>query len=644
MKQALIVVNDFAADWLDALVNACWQGGLALALVWVVCRALPQISARTKCWLWRLAYLKLAAAFLWPAPIRLPLLPAPVMLNAQRQLEESPTALLIPPAEPALSALTSPVVSGQTAPVRLSFAGWLLLGWSIGVGVGLVRILADWRKALRLRRGSRAADDELLTEWCAQAAQRMRLPRLPGVQVSDQVLQPLLLGPLRPVIVVPASFLAGSSPSRLRMMLAHELAHTKRLDLWWSWLFAFGEIVFFFHPLIWWCRAECRLTQESACDALAIGAAEYRLADYGTMLLEIAAPPNRLTAISRSATVSIIETKKNLERRLNAMKLILQTPSRRVWLMTACLLGAGILGALPWRVTAQAPVATPQAQGASKAIVFAAQPPPDLKTTAASPEAKPKSDDASSRPASELKVFALKHADAEEVAGHVQRLKLDRAVTIVADHRTSAVIVQAPREEMERVTELIRTLDAETADNARAAEPATGTNALSRPIGIVPSRPGFVQRVFVTSGTTVEKGDPLIQLEDAETEGKLNNAIVQMDVAKAALMIQEAEAKGVRREYDHLKALADHRVPPEQKALSSDALDAKATAVEVAEARIVKARAELKLAEQQAQQAKMEVNALTIRAPKGGTVARMRVQPGEYVAGPSSQPLMMIGP
>jgi HlyD family secretion protein len=226
----------------------------------------------------------------------------------------------------------------------------------------------------------------------------------------------------------------------------------------------------------------------------------------------------------------------------------------------------------------------------------------------------------------------------------VQSLKLDRAVTIVADRRTNAVIVQAPQEEMERVTELIRTLDAETPDNARAAESATGTNASSRPIAIVPPKPGFVQRVFVAPGTTVKKGDPLVQLGDVETEGKLNNAIVQLDIVKAALMNQEAEANGVRREYDRLKALADHKALPGPKAVSADELEAKKTAVEVAEARIVKAQAELKLAEQQAQQAKMEVNALTIRAPKGGTVTRVRVELGEYVAGPSSRPLMMIGP
>ncbi len=638
MKTALMVVNEFAAGWLNALVSACWQGGLAMALVWVVCRGWPQISPRSKCWLWRLAYLKLAAAFLWPVPINLPLLPAPILPSARQRFSESPTARLVPLAEPASPALASPVINRQMAPVQLSFAGWLLLGWSIGVGAGLVRILGDWRKALRLRRSGRVADDELLTQCCVEAAQRMRFQRMPRVLISDQIAQPLLLGPLSPVIVIPASFLASSSPPRLRMMLAHELAHAKRLDLWWSCLFALGEVLFYFHPLIWLSRAEWRLTQELACDALAVGAAGYRLGDYGAMLLDIAAPPNRLAAISPSVTVSIIETKKNLERRLKAMKLIRQTPSRRVWLATTCILGAGIVGALPWRVTAQAPAASPQAQGASKATAFAAQAPSDAKATVVSPEARRKSGNASSGPATEVQVFPLKYANAEEVADNLQKLNLDRAVTIVADRRTGAVIVQAPREEMGSVTELIAKLDAKLAEDARGGESAMGTNASNRPIAIVPPRPGFVQKVFVTSGTTVKQGEPLIQLENVEFESKLNNALVQLDIIKAALMVQEAEANGVRREYGQLKARA-------QKGLaSSDALEIKQTALEVAEARILKAQAELKLAQQQAEQAKMEVNALTIRAPKSGTVTRTRVQPGEYVAGPLSPPLMMIGP
>ena len=78
------------------------------------------------------------------------------------------------------------------------------------------------------------------------------------------------------------------------------------------------------------------------------------------------------------------------------------------------------------------------------------------------------------------------------------------------------------------------------------------------------------------------------------------------------------------------------------KLVSSEDLDNKKTALEVAQARLAKAQAELNLAEQQAQQAKSEMGLLTIRAPRDGTVSRVRVQVGEYVIASAGQPLMML--
>ena len=68
-------LNTIAARWLETLIRACWQGGLALALVWAVCRLLPRLSAAGRCWLWRLAYLKLLCALFWLPTLDLPLLP-----------------------------------------------------------------------------------------------------------------------------------------------------------------------------------------------------------------------------------------------------------------------------------------------------------------------------------------------------------------------------------------------------------------------------------------------------------------------------------------------------------------------------------------------------------------------------------------
>ncbi len=74
----------------------------------------------------------------------------------------------------------------------------------------------------------------------------------------------------------------------------------------------------------------------------------------------------------------------------------------------------------------------------------------------------------------------------------------------------------------------------------------------------------------------------------------------------------------------------------------ADELEAKETAQQVAKARVAKAQAELGLATQLVEQAEAEVALLTIRAPKEGTVYRVHVQAGEYVAGAPSQPLLVI--
>jgi hypothetical protein len=87
---------------------------------------------------------------------------------------------------------------------------------------------------------------------------------------------------------------------------------------------------------------------------MAVSAAKSSLADYGTMLLEVSTSSHGVCAPPRSITVSIVETKRNMERRLKAMQFIGQKPSRRFWVTTACLMGAAILGVLPWRVVGQA--------------------------------------------------------------------------------------------------------------------------------------------------------------------------------------------------------------------------------------------------------------------------------------------------
>ena len=63
---------------------------------------------------------------------------------------------------------------------------------------------------------------------------------------------PTVIGWLRPVVLMPASALAGMGPQQLEAILAHELAHIRRHDYLVNLLQTLVETLLFYHPAVWW--------------------------------------------------------------------------------------------------------------------------------------------------------------------------------------------------------------------------------------------------------------------------------------------------------------------------------------------------------------------------------------------------------
>src|SRR5688500_19750313 len=112
-------LNAISATWLDLFVRASWQGGIALAAVWVISRFVPRIPAGHRPWLWRLAFLRLLAALVWFSPVLLPVLPQPIPPPPVIESTE-----IIIDAEVATETLPAPMPR-ETAPPLLHFRAWL---------------------------------------------------------------------------------------------------------------------------------------------------------------------------------------------------------------------------------------------------------------------------------------------------------------------------------------------------------------------------------------------------------------------------------------------------------------------------------------------------------------------------------------
>ena len=81
---------------------------------------------------------------------------------------------------------------------------------------------------------------------------------------------PTVIGWLRPVVLVPASALAGMTPQQLEAILAHELAHIRRHDYLVNLLQTLVETLLFYHPAVWWLSRRIRIERENCCDDLAV--------------------------------------------------------------------------------------------------------------------------------------------------------------------------------------------------------------------------------------------------------------------------------------------------------------------------------------------------------------------------------------
>jgi len=104
----------------------------------------------------------------------------------------------------------------------------------------------------------------------------MGISRLVRVVQSTAIDVPVVIGWLRPVILLPASVLTGLSREHLQTILAHELAHVRRCDYLVNLLQSIAETLLFYHPAVWWISGLIRTEREHCCDDLVLAAGEDR--------------------------------------------------------------------------------------------------------------------------------------------------------------------------------------------------------------------------------------------------------------------------------------------------------------------------------------------------------------------------------
>ncbi len=150
------------------------------------------------------------------------------------------------------------------------FLPWLVPFWMVGVVVFCFRHLASWALTLRLRRTGVWSAPDFWQERLRQLTHRLRLLRPVELLESCLAEVPVVMGHIRPVILVPVGLLTGMPVAQIESVLLHELAHIRRSDYLVNMLQTSVESLLFYHPVVWWISGVIRTEREHCCDDLAV--------------------------------------------------------------------------------------------------------------------------------------------------------------------------------------------------------------------------------------------------------------------------------------------------------------------------------------------------------------------------------------
>jgi len=224
-------------------------------------------------------------------------LPAPRVAEAPNLDEASPLArdaasndldtiaFEVRPPVPAKAALP-PIGDPSTATAAVRSRGDLR---SVVIGVYgsvvmflLVRLAGSLASVGRLLRSSIAVDDPAWLDALARLRERLGIARPVALARSVRVGVPVVVGWLRPTILLPESTTSGDPIDHAEAILLHELAHVRRGDYAWNLLLRLVGAVYWPHPMAWLLARAVAESRELACDAFCVsqmgGPASYRAA------------------------------------------------------------------------------------------------------------------------------------------------------------------------------------------------------------------------------------------------------------------------------------------------------------------------------------------------------------------------------
>lgn len=308
-----LIDSDILEALVETLLHSLWQASIIALLLHLALHRIPDIKASLR---YKLSISALfsciamsVATFSWvylaDSPMTVPIITTDVFIGSD---------------------LSNTVRNTQSIyAYLLPYQDMILIIWLIGVVLFSFKLMFSYIYIQWISRTSRLKANVELTRILKTTNTALASNIHIQIFESLYVKGPLMLGMLHPIILFPIGLINQLSTAEVESILAHEIAHVMRYDFLINIIQSVIEVLFYYHPAVWWISANVRAEREYACDQLVMSHSVNPI-DYAKLLVKLQEYSNQN---NNQLTLAFASDSNNLS---NRIKRILNMSNNRLFI------------------------------------------------------------------------------------------------------------------------------------------------------------------------------------------------------------------------------------------------------------------------------------------------------------------------
>ena len=215
----------------------------------------------------------------------------------------------------------------------------IVLIWFLIICIKSIKLAVGGYEVYHLKHSKIYAVSSYWDNRIAHLSAQLKIKQAVSLLESGIAKVPMVIGHLKPIILIPIGFINALSSDEVEAILVHELAHIRRRDYLVNLLQSFMEIVFFFNPAVIWISQLIKAERENCCDDIAIAHAGNK-ANYIQALLNCQeyqhTTPGLSMALATNKSTLLNRVKRIVNNHNQSLNIMEKT------LLTTCLVTGGL--------------------------------------------------------------------------------------------------------------------------------------------------------------------------------------------------------------------------------------------------------------------------------------------------------------